>query len=81
MSSNWRHIKTVIDGEKFEINGLNIWDYQWYQTGERITVKDHLYGQNHMMQVFEIKKDKTVVRFAAGEFSNCVWGIYQEQQN
>ena len=79
MSTNWRHIKTIIDGEKFEINGLNIWDFQWYQTGERITINDHLYGQNHMMHVFEIRKEKIVVRFAAGEFSNCVWGIYQEQ--
>jgi hypothetical protein len=31
------------------------------------------------MEVYEIETDNLNVRFAAGEFSNCVWGIYQQQ--
>ena len=78
MNAIWKHIKTVIDGDRFEINGLNIWDYAWVETGEKINIKDPLYVQNYTMSIFEIHKENITIRFAAGEFSNCVWGIYQE---
>ena len=79
MQTCWKHIKTIFDGDKYEINGLNIWDYNWERTGETIIVKDPLYGQTYSMKVYEIHRGTIKVKFAAGEFSNCVWGIYQEQ--
>jgi hypothetical protein len=72
----WEHIKTIVDGEQFDINGLNIWDSDWKDTGERIQVKDPLYGQDFTFSVYEIIKGQTTAKFATGEFSNCVWGIY-----
>jgi hypothetical protein len=77
MDTNWKHIKTIVDGELCKIEGLNIWDYEWKNTDERVSVKDPLYGQDHTLTVFEISDQNTTVTFAAGEFSNCVWGIYQ----
>lgn len=75
-NDNWKHITTITDGERFEINGLNIWDHNWKNTGERIQIKDPLYGQEHSFLVYEITTEQISAIFAAGEFSNCVWGIY-----
>lgn len=78
--TNWKHIKTVFDGDKFELDGLNVWDYDWISKKQRISVKDPLYGQKHNMIVYEIRQGDKVVEFAAGEFSNCVWGFYQKTE-
>jgi hypothetical protein len=72
----WEHFKTIFDGERFEINGLNIWDNNWKDTGKRINIKDPLYGQDFIFTVYEIINGQTTVEFAIGEFSNCVWGVY-----
>ena len=76
MENNWKHIKTIVDGDEFRIKGLNIWEHNWKRTGQKIVVKDPLYGQEHSMDIYEIANKESTVVFAAGEFSNCVWGIY-----
>jgi hypothetical protein len=81
MENKWVHIKTILDGENFNIQGLNIWDFRWADTGQRIVVKDPLYNQEYTMNVYEIQNVDTKIIFAAGEFSNCVWGIYQKSLN
>lgn len=78
--TDWKHIRTVLDGEKCRLNGINVWDYQWVPTKSSIIVKDPRYKQDHKMQIYEIKADHSVARFAAGEFSNGVWGFYQERK-
>lgn len=79
MQTCWKHIKTIFDGDRYEINGLNIWDYNWDMTDETITVKDPLYGQTYSINIYKIHQTTIEVKFAAAEFSNGVWGIYQEQ--
>lgn len=79
MNKNWKHIKTIIDSEPYEIKGLNIWDFEWERTGESIKIKDPNYGQDYTFNVYQISHKSEVIRFSAGEFSNCVWGIYLEQ--
>ena len=74
--SNWQHIRTITDGERFEINGLNIWDHDWKTTGEKIQIKDPLYRQDFTFSVYQINNDQNSAQFAAGEFSNGVWGVY-----
>lgn len=76
--TQWIHYKTLVDGEAFELNGMNIWEYDWQKTGETIHVKDPLYGNHYLFPVFEIRDQQRSARFAAGEFSNNVWGIYRE---
>ncbi|HOZ75170.1 MAG TPA: hypothetical protein PLI38_07950 [Flavobacterium sp.] len=73
----WIHKKTIFDSEKYEINGINIWDFRWDSTGKKITVKDPLYGQSYSFNIYKIKTANFEITFVAGEFSNCVWGIYQ----
>lgn len=76
MSDTWQHTRTITDGEPFEINGLNIWNNDWKNTGKCIQIKDPLYGQDYTFPVYEINNGQTSATFATGEFSNCVWGIY-----
>ncbi|UTW64606.1 hypothetical protein KFE98_00445 [bacterium SCSIO 12741] len=79
MDENWKHIKTVLDSESFEVKGLNIWDLEWKTTGESIKIKDPKYGQCYTFSVYQITRGSETVRFSAGEFSNNIWGIYIEQ--
>ena len=74
-SKKWRFIKTSTDGNCL-LFGVNIFKYNWISTGEQISVTDPLYGQVHTFNVFtaEIKGESKI--FAAGEFSNNVWGFY-----
>ena len=78
MTTDWIHKKTITDGENYEINGLNIWNFKWEVTGEKINIKDPLYGQDYCFNVYKIEKKNISIYFAAGEFSNCIWGIYQK---
>ncbi len=72
----WKFEKSAIDGQ-CKLFGVNIFDFEWEETGETATVYDPQYNQPHKMQVYNVKllsgETKT---FAAGEFSNCVWGFY-----
>ena len=76
MTTDWKHIATVADGDRFDIDGINIWDSKWIDTGERVHVKDPLYGQDYSFVVYEIVSGEKRIKFATGEFSNCVYGIY-----
>ena len=76
MKSVWRFEKTVCDGEEFKIKGINIWDFKWVETGKKIKIKDPIYGKFYSLGVYKIQNDNVDILFAAGEFSNCVWGIY-----
>ena len=74
----WQFKISGVDGNT-ELFGVNIFKYNWKSTGERIEVKDPLYGQNHLLYVYTVKIHKEEYKFAAGEFSNCVWGFYVEE--
>lgn len=80
MKTIWKNKTVVAGGEKCEINGLNIWDFEWEFTGQSITVKDPLYKKPHLFQIFEINNGGIKAKFAAGEFSNTVYGIYIEKK-
>ncbi|WP_167619136.1 hypothetical protein [Maribellus sediminis] len=79
--STWKHINTIGDGVKFKINGINVWDHEWISTGEKIIVNDPLYHQEYTIEVYEISTKKKHAKFAAGEFSNGIWGFYTETKS
>jgi hypothetical protein len=81
MKTNWRFEKTVSDGEEFKINGINIWDFKWEETGEKIKIIDPLYSKFYSFDIYKIQNDNVDILFAAGEFSNCIWGIYLKENN
>jgi hypothetical protein len=76
MNTDWNYVATIFDGEKFEIQGLNIWDFEWKSTDEKINIKDPLFGKNYSFDIYKIQTIANEIVFAAGEFSNNVWGIY-----
>ena len=73
---NWKFYSTVIEGERLLINGLNIWDFNWESLNYSIAIEDPSYGKLHTFNIYQITSDNTTVQFAAGEFSNLVWGVY-----
>ncbi|MES2545043.1 MAG: hypothetical protein V4548_09180 [Bacteroidota bacterium] len=77
---DWKHKKTIVDSDKFEIDGLNIWDFEWQYTNEKIRVLDPQYGQSYFFNVYKIQNSGRTILFAAGEFSNCIWGIYTKEE-
>ena len=71
----WQHEVTGFDGNTI-LFGVNIFDYEWKSTGKKIDVKDPLYGQKHRFPIYKVLIDEKEYEFAAGEFSNCVYGFY-----
>ena len=75
LGESWTFVGSCRDGVRFEIDGLNVWDFEWRKTA-RANVKDPLYGQALEFNVYEIATRTRSIRFAAGEFSNNVWGFF-----
>ena len=73
----WKYETVGPDGQ-CKLFGVNIFDYDWQPTGRRVKVQDPLYHQDHTFEVWQVEIDGQIRRFAAGEFSNCVWGFYLE---
>ena len=73
----WKYETFGPDGQ-CKLFGVNIFDYNWQTTGKRVKVKDPIYHQDHTFEVWQVEIDGQIHRFAAGEFSNCVWGFYLE---
>ncbi len=65
-------------GQEHEIVlfGKHIFEYRWESTGKSVTVKDPLYNQDHRFGIYEVEIDGEIHKFAAGEFSNGIWGFY-----
>ena len=73
----WKFETVGPDGQ-CKLFGVNIFDYDWQPTGRRVKVQDPLYHQDHTFEVWQVEINGQIRRFAAGEFSNCVWGFYLE---
>jgi len=71
----WSHAVTGFDGN-CQLFNVNIFDYEWKSIGKRINVKDPAYQQNHTFEIWKVEINDIEYEFAAGEFSNCVWGFY-----
>jgi hypothetical protein len=75
--NGWKIYSVVSDSEELLIEGLNVWDYKWQNTGETIKVKDPLYGQEFVFPIYTISEKK--IEFATAEFSNCIWGFFRKE--
>ena len=76
MINNWTHFGTCVEGESFVIDEIDVWKNKWVRTGATAKVTDPLYGQEYHFDVYSIYADDHHIEFAAGEFSNAVWGFY-----
>lgn len=77
--SKWTFLGATPDSQKFQIEGVDVWQHQWHDTKDRADVEDPLYHQKFCFHVYEIVVGGKSVRFAAGEFSACMWGFYVRQ--
>lgn len=85
--NDWVFVGSCAAGELFKLQSLNVWDHEWQPVqrwpdddiGLRAEVRDPLYRQVFHFHVYRILCGDLVVEFAAGEFSNCVWGFYQRR--
>ena len=77
MKEIWQFKKTIVDSEPYYIDNLNIWEFEWKNTGETIQIQDPLYKQNYSFNVYEINSGNKTTRFSDGEFSNLIYGIYE----
>ena len=77
----WLFVHSGVEGEPALLDGVDVWKHEWQEVpGEMATVTDPLYGQEFQFTVFRISEAGRVIEFAAGEFSNCVWGFFQRPQ-
>ena len=74
----WQHEITGLDGNTI-LFGVNIFEFEWMKTGEKVVVKDPLYGQKYIFPVYKVNIQDDEYAFAAGEFSNSVFGFYIEK--
>jgi hypothetical protein len=73
----WRFLTACPEGRSCEIDGIDVWKHKWQALpGERAIVKDPHYGQIFRFSIYRIPLDDRSVVFAAGEFSNSMWGFY-----
>ena len=70
-SKSWQLEITGIDGNT-KLFGVNIFDYQWMDTKQRVQVRDLSYE----IPVYTVSIDNVQHEFAAGESSNSVWNFY-----
>ena len=71
----WQHEITGVDGNTM-LFGVNIFHYQWKATGQKVKVCDPLYNREYQFPVYTVVVNGKEHEFAAGEFSNCVWGFF-----
>jgi len=52
--------------------------HTWHRLGDDSIIVSHpgYPDERHPMRVYELREGDRVVRFAAGEYSNGVWGFY-----
>lgn len=74
----WKFAKSGAEGN-CELFGVNIFDYKWENTNQKISVLDPLYNQKHELTIYNADIGDKMVTFAAGEFSNCVYGFYVKE--
>ena len=72
----WQYITSGTEGDVI-LFGVNIFDYEWINTGKSVSVKDPLYGQSFKFPIYRVTIDNIEYEFACGEFSNCVYGFFE----
>ena len=74
----WQFVASGTEGQRIRIGGVNVWEHEWQSSGEKVDVTDPLYRQHFSLDIWSIQAGRKTIRFAAGEFSNGVWGFYTE---
>ena len=74
---SWKLVRVVPEKKELKIEGVNVWSQKWTLVeGQHAEVTDPSYHQPFTFHVYTIKNGESEIKFAAGEFSNAVWGFY-----
>jgi hypothetical protein len=77
VDQGWQFVSIGFEGQPVVVAGVNLWEVTWTATGGHITVAHPQYpSQRHQMSIYEVTDSDSPINFAAGEFSNGVWGFY-----
>ena len=74
----WTFVASCLDGEPLRLRGIDVWQGRWQKQSTTAVVQDPIYGRELCFDVWTLTAGNKTVRFAAGEFSNGVWGFYEE---
>ena len=73
----WRFVSIGFEGDATDVGGIDPWTVGWTSTGGHIVVAHPQYpNQRHSFPTYEVTGVTPPVRFAAGEYSNSVWGFF-----
>lgn len=74
----WEPVGVFIEGDPVMLDGVNIWDAKWVPVGATAVVVRHpeYPAQVHSVQRYQMAGVSGVVKFAAGELSANVWGVF-----
>ena len=74
----WKLVSIGVEGDHVSISGVNALRSEWSPMPEPPIIVSHPQypRERHEMFVYELQGPRGLVRFAAGEFSNGVWGFY-----
>ncbi|MDR2213438.1 MAG: hypothetical protein LBE21_07430 [Pseudomonadales bacterium] len=77
ITPGWKHLSIGIEGAIVRIDGINPWKTEWRNKNKTIIVAHPSYpNERHTMWVYEATSEGKTIQFAAGEYSNGVWGFY-----
>ena len=71
----WQYEITGLEGNAILFD-TNIFEYDWRETGEYVSVTDPLYHQSFRFPIYVVYINYELRKLATGEFSNNVWGFY-----
>jgi hypothetical protein len=79
ISKGWEFRAIVIEGDPVDIAGINPWKVEWepVPVGSVVVAHPTYPAQRHTMSVHRLSGVEPAAFFAAGEFSNAVWGFYE----
>jgi len=54
MEMSWQFVGACVDGERFEIGGVNVWDCKWNRIPSLVaSVRDPHHNQSHEFNVYD----------------------------
>lgn len=78
VTPGWRFLHIGLEGDSVELDGVRLWDADWSRSlGEVVVAHPQHPSQRHTMSIRRVRDRSVEVEFAAGEFSNGVWGFFQ----
>lgn len=82
ITPGWRFVSIGFESTPVLIQGVEAWKHKWEDLGETIVVAHPSHpSERHTMFVYRIVASGKSQKFAAGEFSNGVWGFYEPDSN